>query len=50
MLWADVLCINQEDIRQREQEVLRMFHIYDWAFDVIIWVGDQADNSNLALI
>lgn len=49
MLWADALCINQEDIREREQEVLRMFHIYGRAFDVIIWIDDQADNSNLTL-
>ena len=38
-LWVDALCINQEDIEERELQVSLMGHIYSSATEVIVWLG-----------
>jgi Heterokaryon incompatibility protein (HET) len=38
-VWADAVCINQEDITERNREVKRMAVIYECAASVIIWLG-----------
>ncbi|KAJ6788345.1 hypothetical protein PWT90_10130 [Aphanocladium album] len=38
-LWVDALCINQEDLQEREREILRMGWIYSNALSVIAWLG-----------
>jgi hypothetical protein len=48
-VWIDALCINQEDILEREQQVLRMQTIYSKAAEVIIWLGPKTDDSALAM-
>ncbi|PQE12869.1 Heterokaryon incompatibility 6 OR allele protein [Rutstroemia sp. NJR-2017a BBW] len=37
--WIDALCINQEDIEERNRTVKRMKDIYERAQVVIIWLG-----------
>jgi hypothetical protein len=39
ILWADALCINQDNIRERSSQVQRMGIIFENAFQVIIWLG-----------
>ncbi|KAK4170826.1 heterokaryon incompatibility protein-domain-containing protein [Triangularia setosa] len=39
-LWIDAVCINQNDIRERENQVSIMQHIYQKATDVIAWTGE----------
>lgn len=48
-LWVDALCINQNDIPERNREVARMGHLYTTAWSVVGFVGPEADNSSKAL-
>ena len=48
-LWIDALCINQNDIEERNQQVKRMRAIYEQALATIIWLGEAADDDSLAI-
>jgi hypothetical protein len=48
-LWIDAVCINQQDLSERSTEVSRMGSIYHNAKRVVIWLGPEADNSELAV-
>ncbi|KAE9374405.1 hypothetical protein N431DRAFT_405034 [Stipitochalara longipes BDJ] len=48
-LWVDALCINQDDIAERNAQILRMRNIYAQASLVTIWLGPERDNSARAL-
>lgn len=48
-LWVDAICINQQDIRERDRQVLLMRYIYKLAKRVIVWLGPSADNGGFAL-
>ncbi|KAF7552217.1 hypothetical protein G7Z17_g4464 [Cylindrodendrum hubeiense] len=39
-LWVDALCINQNDIAERGQQVGIMMHVYASAYDVLVWLGE----------
>lgn len=41
MVWADAVCINQEDTPERSHQVSRMSAIFKSAFQVLIWLGDH---------
>lgn len=49
-LWIDAICINQNDVAERSQQVLRMRDIYASAWQVITYLGAQSDGSELAMI
>jgi hypothetical protein len=40
-IWIDALCINQENIEEREHQVKRMGHIYSRAGRVVSWLGND---------
>lgn len=40
MIWADALCINQNDIEERSQQVRKMGTIFESAFKVLIWLDE----------
>ncbi|KAK3937283.1 heterokaryon incompatibility protein-domain-containing protein [Diplogelasinospora grovesii] len=42
-VWADALCINQEDIPERTQQVRIMSEIYAAASTTAIWLGEESD-------
>jgi hypothetical protein len=44
LIWADAICINQEDIHERESQVLLMQAIYSQASKVLVWLGDDEDD------
>lgn len=44
-VWADAICINQDDSEERSQQVLRMAAIYRSASSVIAWLGDGDKQS-----
>jgi hypothetical protein len=46
-LWVDALCINQENVQERNQQVAMMRHIYHMADRVLVWLGEEADDSHL---
>ncbi|EXL41949.1 hypothetical protein FOCG_15311 [Fusarium oxysporum f. sp. radicis-lycopersici 26381] len=48
-LWVDAICINQNDISEKNIQVPRMADIFRSAVRVVIWLGLESDNSTLAL-
>jgi hypothetical protein len=48
-LWADAICINQEDIAERNHQVQLMRDIYRSAELVVAWLGEEKDESDLAI-
>ncbi|TVY66819.1 Heterokaryon incompatibility protein 6, OR allele [Fusarium oxysporum f. sp. cubense] len=46
-LWVDALCINQSVHGERNQQVRIMGDIYKSARQVVVWLGDAADDSHL---
>ena len=49
-LWIDAICIDQENLRERNHEVQRMARIYGQARQVLVWLGDidaPSDSVNL---
>jgi hypothetical protein len=48
-LWVDAICINQQDLEERSQQVQRMADIFTRGTRVIMWLGPAADQSTLAL-
>jgi hypothetical protein len=49
VLWIDAICINQDDIKERNEQVKRMTNIYTLAERVVIWIGEESNSSKLAL-
>ncbi|TVY83164.1 Heterokaryon incompatibility protein 6 OR allele [Lachnellula suecica] len=52
MLWADQLCINQNDISEKEKVVGNMQEIYLTADKVTVWLGagDESSQSTMTTI
>ncbi|RGP64113.1 hypothetical protein FLONG3_9659 [Fusarium longipes] len=49
-LWADQVCINQDDIAERSQQVSLMNAIYQGADHVLVWLGpDQKGVAHRAM-
>lgn len=42
-LWADQICINQDDIAERSQQVGLMNAIYKGAKHILVWLGPDED-------
>jgi hypothetical protein len=49
ILWIDALCIDQENLEERGQQVQLMSKIYSKAARVLIWLGETAHESDKAL-
>jgi len=49
LIWADALCINQEDISERNQQVNMMSKIYLKAANVTVWLGPDENNDAEAI-
>ncbi|OHW94170.1 hypothetical protein CSPAE12_07201 [Colletotrichum incanum] len=48
-LWADALCINQEDTLERNQQVRMMGDIYAAACSTAIWLGEESCEVKMAV-
>ena len=48
-LWIDALCINQEDPKERTQQVDMMAYIYANAERVLVWLGPEYRDSGQAI-
>ena len=48
-LWIDSICINQADIAERNAQVQYMANIYKKAPSVCAWLGEEEDDSSLAM-
>lgn len=49
LVWVDGLSIDQQNTDERTQQVQLMTHIYSRATSVAIWLGPEADDSNIAM-
>jgi hypothetical protein len=45
-LWADALCINQNNVKERTAQVARMHNVYTQADKVHIWLGKGDPTEN----
>ncbi|KAM0808961.1 putative Heterokaryon incompatibility protein 6, OR allele [Seiridium cardinale] len=48
-LWVDAVCINQDDIPERNDQVARMHLIYRYASRVLIWLGEDSSVEDGAM-
>lgn len=49
VLWADALCINQEDPQERMHQVRTMGLVYSGAKEVIAWLGEENKDTKIAM-
>jgi hypothetical protein len=49
IIWADALCINQQNANERNHQIRTMSDIYSKAYGVAAWLGPEADNSHEAI-
>jgi hypothetical protein len=49
VIWIDAICINQDDVVERNAEVRRMGSIYSEASRVVVWLGPESDDSALVV-
>jgi hypothetical protein len=49
ILWIDAICINQEDMDERAEQVKLMAEIYASAKHVLAWLGPSTHDSNVAM-
>ncbi|KAN0104148.1 Heterokaryon incompatibility protein (HET) domain containing protein [Hyaloscypha variabilis] len=47
-IWADAVCINQQDLLERSQQVQMMDDIYSSARNVVIWLGEGTEYTDYA--
>jgi hypothetical protein len=48
-LWIDQLCINQEDVVEKNHQVTMMAEIYSQAQSVIVWLGEAGPHTRAAI-
>ena len=48
-LWIDAICINQNDNEEKNSQVSHMSRIYAGADNVCVWLGDEKEDSNIAM-
>lgn len=49
ILWIDAICINQEDVKERNEQVRLMTNIYAFSHRIIAWLGEESHDSKHAL-
>lgn len=48
VLWIDALCINQEDLPERNAQIRLMKRVYEGAEKVVIWLGEEIEDTQSA--
>jgi hypothetical protein len=48
-VWADIICINQDDKLEKGRQIVRMAQVYEKAYCVDLWLGEAAYDSDLAI-
>lgn len=49
IMWIDAVCINQDNEREKEQQIQFMARIYAQANRVVVWLGETQEDSDQAL-
>lgn len=47
-LWIDQICINQDDVEERNKQVALMRRIYSKAENVVVWLGEEGPDDEMA--
>ncbi|KAH8598377.1 heterokaryon incompatibility protein-domain-containing protein [Bisporella sp. PMI_857] len=47
--WIDAVCINQDDVVERSEQITRMKEIYEEAHDIVIWLGEGNYDRYIAM-
>ena len=45
LLWADAICIDQSNLRERGEQVQLMRSIYQQAKEVLVWLGPEDEDG-----
>lgn len=45
IMWIDSICINQQDFRERGNQVMMMRNIYQQAEQVVVWLGSETKST-----
>ncbi|KAI0012251.1 heterokaryon incompatibility protein-domain-containing protein [Xylariaceae sp. FL0662B] len=48
-LWADAVCINQRDAKEKSVQIQRMRDIYAKSTEVAVWLGEECEDSDAAM-
>ena len=48
-LWVDAVCIDQDNIVERDEQVHRIVDIFEKASRIVMWLGEEDDSSVLAM-
>jgi hypothetical protein len=48
-LWVDQICINQTNVAEKSEQVKEMHKVYKHTARLIIWLGEDDDESNQAM-
>ena len=48
VIWIDAICISQTDLNERNDQVLLMRRLFHKAVRVVVWLGEESDDSVLA--
>lgn len=49
VLWIDAICINQNDVTEKNSQLQQMRDIYKQAFEVLIWLGPESNTAAEAI-
>ncbi|EFW15019.1 hypothetical protein CPSG_08207 [Coccidioides posadasii str. Silveira] len=49
ILWADAICINQDNSKEKEHQITMMQRIFMSATGVFAWLGEKSDDSDIAM-
>ncbi|OHE97766.1 hypothetical protein CORC01_06971 [Colletotrichum orchidophilum] len=49
VMWIDQICINQDDHKEKEQQIPLMSRIYQNAMNTVIWLGESSSDSASAI-
>jgi hypothetical protein len=44
-LWVDAICINQNDLKERNHQVMQMKAIYSKAVETVVYLGPRTDSN-----
>lgn len=49
LIWIDSICINQDDTKEKSKQIQLMGQIYSMASNTVGWIGQSAEDSDLAI-
>lgn len=48
-IWIDAICINQDDIKEKQHQILLMKLVYEKATQVVVWLSRPRSDADLAV-